>query len=81
MSPSSPYWEKKWLTGGYNLTVEGIDFIDSRIYDKRKRRWEFLLLAVPTVNGVLITRHNRRTFNRIFGAFRVFSSCVTAHSK
>src|SRR6202011_1283392 len=26
----------------------------------------------------LITRHNRRTFNRIFGAFRVVSSCVAA---
>jgi hypothetical protein len=50
---SSPYWQKNWLTGGYNLTVEGIDFIESRIYEKRKRRWEFWLLAIPIVIGVI----------------------------
>jgi len=29
-------------------------------------------------SSCLITRHNRRTFNRIFGALRVVASCDTA---
>lgn len=38
---------------GYRLTVEGIDFIEYRIYEKLKRRWEFWLIAIPTVTGLI----------------------------
>ena len=43
-----PYWEEGMR--GYRLTVEGIDFIENRIYEKRKRRWEFWLQFVPVIS-------------------------------
>jgi len=35
------------------LTIVGIDFIENRIYDKRKKRWEFWLALAPTAIGVI----------------------------
>jgi hypothetical protein len=46
-----PYWEDGGR--GYRLTIEGIDFIETRIYEKRKRRWEFWFSAIPTVTGLI----------------------------
>jgi hypothetical protein len=46
----APYWEQG--ARGYRLTVEGIDFIENRIYEKRKRRWEFWFQFVPVIAAV-----------------------------
>ena len=46
------YWEENPL-GVRFLTVEGIDFIETRIYEKRKRRWEFWFTAIPSMTGVI----------------------------
>jgi hypothetical protein len=45
-----PYWEEGYR--GYRLTVEGIDFIENRIYEKRKRRWEFWSQFAPAITAL-----------------------------
>jgi hypothetical protein len=47
----APYWEHR-ITG-YRLTVEGIDFIETRLYDKRKKRWDFWFSAIPAITGLV----------------------------
>jgi hypothetical protein len=47
-----PYWIESSGHGG-RLTIAGIDFIESRIDEKRKRRWEFWFLWAPALTGLI----------------------------
>jgi hypothetical protein len=54
--PEPPHEKPYWIQGENRpprLTVEGIDFYETRIYEKRKRRWEFWFMAITTVTGLI----------------------------
>ncbi len=48
----SPYWDQNNFFGGYNLTVAGIDWIQNRLYEKGKKRWEFWLAFTPGITAL-----------------------------
>ena len=47
------FWKRYSYRGGVHLTVAGIDFIEARVYEKWKRRWEFWLLFATAATGVI----------------------------
>jgi hypothetical protein len=50
-----PNWEKSEVKQVYRLTTTGIDFIENRVLEKRKRRWETWLMAIPALTGLIGT--------------------------
>jgi len=54
--PEPPDEKIFWKGNPYRgrvLTVAGIDFIDGRVYEKWKRRWEFWLLLATALTGII----------------------------
>jgi hypothetical protein len=47
------YWRRHEYKGGIHLTVAGIDFIEQRVAEKRKHRWEFWLLLITAITGII----------------------------
>lgn len=47
------FWERQPYRGTIHLTVAGIDFIDARVYEKWKHRWEFWLLFAAAITGII----------------------------
>ncbi|MGO9268101.1 MAG: hypothetical protein ACLQBA_24955 [Candidatus Binataceae bacterium] len=47
------YWERNPYLGSVHLTVAGIDFIESRFYEKRQRRWQFWFSAGSLLIGLI----------------------------
>jgi hypothetical protein len=47
------YWEQDSYTHRYTLTVEGIDYVDNRFYEKRKKKWEFWLAFAAPATGLI----------------------------
>jgi hypothetical protein len=47
------YWENSRYDNRTNLTTKGIDHVEIRIYEKRKKKWEFWFALAPTLIGVI----------------------------
>jgi hypothetical protein len=47
------YWERCDYNHQYILTTAGIDLVENKMYDKRKKRWEFWIAVAPLTIGVL----------------------------
>lgn len=49
----SKYWENDPFTGAHHLTTAGTDLIEERLYEKRKRRWEFRFMLIGSLTGLI----------------------------